>query len=285
MTQPVDLARALPLAPAHPTLPAQPGHGNCTLVGAGPGNPDLLTIAAVKAIRQATVLLVDDLVDDAVLDWAAPAARVVHVGKRGGCQSTPQAFILRLMLQEVQQGERVVRLKGGDPYVFGRGGEEVAALRAAGVAHTVVPGITAGIAAPAEAGIPVTDRRWAQGVLLVTGHAQPGHAGPDWAQLAHTARGGITLVIYMGITHSADITAALMAAGLAGSTPAAVVQNGCTPQQRSHVGTLRTLAGDIRRVGIASPAILVIGDVVRAAALMQDGGSSIDLPTPRAATA
>jgi uroporphyrin-III C-methyltransferase len=134
----------------------------------------------------------------------------------------------------------------------------------------VVPGITAGIAAPAEAGIPVTDRRWAQGVLLVTGHAQPGGAGPDWAQLAQAARGGITLVIYMGITHGADITAALMAAGLAGSTPAAVVQNGCTP--RSHATTLRALAGDIRRLGIGSPAILVIGDVVRAAEAMQENG-------------
>ena len=265
--------------------PATPRAGHVTLVGAGPGAADLLTVRAIRALRQATVVLVDDLVDAGVLRYVRPSARVVHCGKRGGAVSTQQGFIEAMLVTEALHGERVVRLKGGDPYVFGRGGEEVAALRAAGVAHTVVPGITAGIAAPAEAGIPVTDRRWAQGVLLVTGHAQPGHAGPDWAQLAHTARGGITLVIYMGITHSADITAALMAAGLAGSTPAAVVQNGCTPQQRSHVGTLRTLAGDIRRVGIASPAILVIGDVVRAAALMQDGGSSIDLPTPRAATA
>ena len=265
--------------------PATPRAGHVTLVGAGPGAADLLTVRAIRALRQATVVLVDDLVDAGVLRYVRPSARIVHCGKRGGAVSTQQGFIEAMLVTEALHGERVVRLKGGDPYVFGRGGEEVAALRAAGVAHTVVPGITAGIAAPAEAGIPVTDRRWAQGVLLVTGHAQPGHAGPDWAQLAHTARGGITLVIYMGITHSADITAALMAAGLAGSTPAAVVQNGCTPQQRSHVGTLRTLAGDIRRVGIASPAILVIGDVVRAAALMQDGGSSIDLPTPRAATA
>ena len=265
--------------------PATPRAGHVTLVGAGPGAADLLTVRAIRALRQATVVLVDDLVDADVLRYVRKSARVVHCGKRGGAVSTQQGFIEAMLVTEALHGERVVRLKGGDPYVFGRGGEEVAALRAAGVAHTVVPGITAGIAAPAEAGIPVTDRRWAQGVLLVTGHAQPGHAGPDWAQLAHTARGGITLVIYMGITHSADITAALMAAGLAGSTPAAVVQNGCTPQQRSHVGTLRTLAGDIRRVGIASPAILVIGDVVRAAALMQDGGSSIDLPTPRAATA
>ncbi|MBS0302860.1 MAG: uroporphyrinogen-III C-methyltransferase, partial [Proteobacteria bacterium] len=247
----------------------RPGH--VTLVGAGPGAADLLTVRAIRALRQATVVLVDDLVDAAVLRYVRPSARIVHCGKRGGAVSTQQGFIEAMLVTEALHGERVVRLKGGDPYVFGRGGEEAAALRAAGVAHTVVPGITAGIAAPAEAGIPVTDRRWAQGVLLVTGHAQPGHAGPDWAQLAQTARGGITLVIYMGITHSADITAALMAAGLPGSTPAAVVQSGCTPQQRAHVGTLRALAGDIRRLGMGSPAILVIGDVVRAAALMQDG--------------
>ena len=265
--------------------PATPRPGHVTLVGAGPGAADLLTVRAIRALRQATVVLVDDLVDAAVLRYVRPSARIVHCGKRGGAVSTQQGFIEAMLVTEALHGERVVRLKGGDPFVFGRGGEEVAALRAAGVAHTVVPGITAGIAAPAELGIPVTDRRWAQGVLLVTGHAQPGHAGPDWAQLAQAARSGITLVIYMGITHCADITAALMAGGLAGSTPAAVVQNGCTPQQRAHVGTLRTLAGDIRRLGIGSPAILVIGDVVRAAALMQDGGSSIDLPTPRAATA
>lgn len=250
--------------------PARAGH--VTLVGAGPGDADLLTLRAIRALRQASVVLVDDLVAAGVLRYVRRGARIVHCGKRGGAVSTQQGFIEAMLVAEALRGERVVRLKGGDPYVFGRGGEEVAALRAAGVPHTVVPGITAGIAAPAEAGIPVTDRRWAQGVLLVTGHAQPGGAGPDWAQLAQAARGGITLVIYMGITHGADITAALMAAGLAGSTPAAVVQNGCTPRSRSHATTLRALAGDIRRLGIGSPAILVIGDVVRAAEAMQENG-------------
>lgn len=249
--------------------PARAGH--VTLVGAGPGDADLLTLRAIRALRQASVVLVDDLVAAGVLRYVRKGARIVHCGKRGGAVSTQQGFIEAMLVAEALRGERVVRLKG-DPYVFGRGGEEVAALRAAGVPHTVVPGITAGIAAPAEAGIPVTDRRWAQGVLLVTGHAQPGGAGPDWAQLAQAARGGITLVIYMGITHGADITAALMAAGLAGSTPAAVVQNGCTPRSRSHATTLRALAGDIRRLGIGSPAILVIGDVVRAAEAMQENG-------------
>lgn len=280
---PINLRPAARHTSAASTAPTRPGH--VTLVGAGPGAADLLTVRAIRALRQATVVLVDDLVDTGVLRYVRPSARIVHCGKRGGAVSTQQGFIEAMLVAEAQRGERVVRLKGGDPYVFGRGGEEVAALRTAGVAHTVVPGITAGIAAPAETGIPVTDRRWAQGVLLVTGHAQPGSAGPDWAQLAQTARGGITLVIYMGITHSADVTAALMAAGLPGSTPAAVVQNGCTPQQRAHVGTLRTLAGDIRRLGMGSPAILVIGDVVRATTAMQAVMPSQDNPAFLAAQA
>ena len=229
MTQPVDLARALPLAPAHPALPAQPGHGSCTLVGAGPGNPDLLTIAAVKAIRQATVLLVDDLVDDAVLDWAAPAARVVHVGKRGGCQSTPQAFILRLMLQEVQQGERVVRLKGGDPFIFGRGGEEVQYLREHGIEPSIVNGITSGLAAITSLGAPLTHRDHAHGVVFVTGHAKPGGAGPDWVQLAHTAHSArLTLVIYMGMGSAARIQQELLC-GLPASRPWLMLLAPATP--------------------------------------------------------
>ena len=166
-----------------------------TLVGAGPGDPDLLTVRAVKAIRRATVLLVDDLVGDGVLRYARKTARIIHVGKRGGCQSTPQEFIHRLMVAQAKAGERVVRLKGGDPFVFGRGGEECDALRAAGIGVEVVSGLTAGIAGPASIGLPVTDRRHSRGVALVTGHQQPGCDGPDWAVLA---RSGLTLVIYMG---------------------------------------------------------------------------------------
>jgi len=126
---------------------AHPHPGSCTLVGAGPGDPELLTLKALKAIEAATLLLVDDLVSDAILAYAAPSARIVHVGKRGGCKSTPQAFIEKLMLQAARAGETVVRLKGGDPFIFGRGGEEVERLRAAGVPVTVVNGITAGLAA------------------------------------------------------------------------------------------------------------------------------------------
>ncbi|MEN9628788.1 MAG: hypothetical protein RJA10_2015, partial [Pseudomonadota bacterium] len=182
-----------------------------TLLGAGPGDPELLTIQAVKALRRATVALVDDLVDPGVLRWLRRSARVVAVGKRGGCASTPQAFIHRLMVSQALKGERVVRIKGGDPFVFGRGGEEADALRAAGVPVQVVSGLTAGIAGPAALGIPVTDRRHAPGVALVTGHAQDGGHGPDWAALA---RSGLTLVVYMGVARLGAIVDGLRGGGL-----------------------------------------------------------------------
>jgi uroporphyrin-III C-methyltransferase len=142
--------------------------GRCTLVGAGPGDPELLTLKAVKAIASATVLLVDDLVNDAVLAHASPSARIVHVGKRGGCKSTPQAFIDKLMITAVHEGEQVVRLKGGDPFIFGRGGEEVEHLRAAGIEVTVVNGITSGLAGMSSLGAPLTHREHAHGVVFVT---------------------------------------------------------------------------------------------------------------------
>ncbi len=173
-----------------------------TLVGAGPGDPELLTLKAVKALRRATVALVDDLVHPGVLRYLRKSARIVHVGKRGGCVSTPQAFIHKLMVAEAQRGERVVRLKGGDPFVFGRGGEECDALRQAGIEVEVVSGLTAGIAGPAAIGLPVTDRRYSRGVALVTGHAGSPDGDPDWAALA---RCGLTLVVYMGVSRGEAI--------------------------------------------------------------------------------
>ena len=174
------------------------GIGRCTLVGAGPGDPELLTLKALKAIQAATVLLVDDLVSDAIVQHAAPTARIVHVGKRGGCKSTPQAFIEKLMVMAVNEGENVVRLKGGDPFIFGRGGEEVEHLRAAGIDVQVINGITAGLAGLTSLGAPLTHREHAHGVVFITGHAKPGDAGTDWALLARTAREAkLTLVIYM----------------------------------------------------------------------------------------
>jgi uroporphyrin-III C-methyltransferase len=234
------------------------------LVGAGPGDPDLLTLKAVKALRQATVALVDDLVHPGALKFLRRSARIVHVGKRGGCASTPQAFIHRLMVAEAQRGERVVRLKGGDPFVFGRGGEECDALRAAGLEVEVVSGLSAGLAGPAAIGVPVTDRRHTRGVVLVTGHAGEPGAEPDWQALA---RCGLTLVVYMGVARVQAITAALRAGGLRGSTPAAVVCSAHTPAQRQAVCTLDSLVTTVKAEGLGSPAILVIGDVVQAAPL------------------
>ena len=233
-----------------------------TLVGAGPGDPELLTVKAVKALRRATVALVDELVDPGVLRYLRRSARVIPVGKRGGCVSTPQAFIHKLMIAEALRGERVVRLKGGDPFVFGRGGEECDALREAGVDVEVISGLTAGIAGPAAVGIPVTDRRHAPGVALVTGHAQRGAdggiVGPDWAALA---RSGLTIVIYMGVSRSEALVEQLLAAGLGRDKPAAVISAAHTPQQRHLRCTLGGLVQAIADEGLASPAVLVIGEV------------------------
>lgn len=243
---------------------AQP-FGRVTLVGAGPGDPDLLTLKAVKAITQATVLLVDDLVNPAVLTYAQPSARVVHVGKRGGCQSTPQAFIERLMVQEALQGERVVRLKGGDPMLFGRAGEEIEHLQAHGVAVDVVNGITAGLAAATSLNTPLTHRNHAHGVLLVTGHAKPGDAGPDWVALGRSAKEGkLTLVIYMGLTHLHTIQDGLLQS-LSAFTPALVVQHVSLPHQQQLATTLGQLQHDVATEQVSSPAIVVVGDVCAAA--------------------
>ena len=209
-------------------------NGKCTLVGAGPGDPELLTIKALKAIQAATVLFVDDLVSDDIVAFANPAARIVHVGKRGGCKSTPQAFIEKLMLLAAKEGENVVRLKGGDPFVFGRGGEEVEHLKAAGVEVNVVNGITAGLAAVTSLGVPLTHRQHAHGVVFVTGHAKPGDAGTDWPLLAATAhKAKLTLVIYMGVSGAERIQNELLC-GLPASTPVAVIQKRITANAAPH---------------------------------------------------
>ncbi len=249
------------------------GKGRCTLVGAGPGDPELLTLKAVKAIQSATVLLVDDLVSDEVVAFAQPGTRIVYVGKRGGCKSTPQAFIEKLMLMAVLEGEHVVRLKGGDPFIFGRGGEEVEHLRAAGVEVEVVNGITAGLAAVTSLGVPLTHREHAHGVVFVTGHAKPGDAGTDWRALAATARDAkLTLVIYMGVSGAGRIQAELLAA-LPGRTPVAVVQRASLPEQRHAVTTLADLQATIEREGLASPSVIVVGDVMGGLLALQQPAS------------
>ena len=250
--------------------------GQCTLVGAGPGDPELLTIQAVKAIQAATVLLVDDLVNDEIVTaYASPAARIVYVGKRGGCKSTPQAFIQKLMVMAAHEGENVVRLKGGDPFIFGRGGEEVEHLRAAGVQVAVVNGITAGLAAVTSLGVPLTHRQHAQGVVFVTGHAKLGNdretengdengdAGTDWRALAATAHSArLTLVIYMGVSGARRIQAELLT-GLPASTPVAVIQNASLPNQRQMVTTLGDLQARIESEQMRSPSVIVVGDVLK----------------------
>ena len=231
--------------------------GKVYLIGAGPGDPELLTLKAVRALARADVVLIDDLVDRRVLEYA-PAARVIEVGKRGGCKSTPQAFIERLMVRLARRGNIIARVKGGDPFVFGRGGEEALVLAQAGIACEVVPGITAGIGVPAALGIPVTHRAMACGATFVTAHARDG-TEPNWAALAQT---GTTLVIYMGMQRVAGIASALRAAGMPDATPAAAIQNGTTQQQRHVIATLATLADAVRGAGLGSPALIVIGEVV-----------------------
>jgi len=242
-------------------------NGKCTLVGAGPGDPELLTLKALKAIQRATVLFVDDLVSDEIVAFAAPGARIVHVGKRGGCKSTPQAFIEKLMVMAAREGENVVRLKGGDPFIFGRGGEEVEHLRAAGLEVEIVNGITAGLAAVTSLGVPLTHREHAHGVVFVTGHAKPGDAGTDWPALAATAHSArLTLVIYMGVSGAGRIQTELLT-GLPAATPVAVIQNASLPTQRHITTTLGALAGAIEAGGLASPSIIVVGDVIASLAL------------------
>jgi uroporphyrin-III C-methyltransferase len=283
-------ARAATAVPPGAASAALAFGGSCTLVGAGPGDPDLLTVKAVKAIQAATVLLVDDLVGEAIVALASPGARIVHVGKRGGCKSTPQAFIEKLMLMAVRDGERVVRLKGGDPFIFGRGGEEVEHLRAAGVQVEVVNGITSGLAAITSLGVPLTHREHAHGVVFVTGHAKPGDDGTDWRALAATARAArLTLVIYMGVSGVERIQQELLS-GLPAATPVAVIQHATLPAQRHAVATLSSLAATIRSEGLGSPSVIVVGDVLRglAAAAAPAGAANalpdaVRTPVPRAA--
>ena len=237
--------------------------GKVYLIGAGPGDVELLTLKAMRALGLADVALIDDLVNREVLQFLRPGARVIEVGKRGGCKSTPQAFIERLMARFARRGCVVARLKGGDPFVFGRGGEEAEALRAAGVAVEVINGITAGIGVPAALGIPVTHRDLAHGATFITGHARAGET-IDWRALVAS---GTTLVVYMGIANLTQIVAALRGAGMDGGTPVAVIQNGTLPNERSVVTRLAEVVAAVQRAGIGSPAIVVIGKVVSLAAV------------------
>ncbi len=226
------------------------------LVGAGPGDPELLTLKAVKALNQADIVMIDDLVNPAVLEHC-PGARVVPVGKRGGCRSTPQAFIHRLMLRYSRQGKCVVRLKGGDPCIFGRGSEEADWLTAHGIAVEMVNGITAGLAGATNCGIPLTLRGVARGVTLVTAHTQD-DSSLNWQALA---QGGTTLVVYMGVAKLPEIHESLLAGGMRADMPVAMIENASLPQQRECRSSLAAMVQDAWAFQLQSPAILVIGEV------------------------
>ncbi|MGL5997968.1 MAG: uroporphyrinogen-III C-methyltransferase [Pseudomonas proteolytica] len=230
------------------------------LVGAGPGDPELLTLKAVRALHEADVVLIDDLVNPTVLEHC-PGARVITVGKRGGCRSTPQDFIHRLMLRYVRQGKCVVRLKGGDPCIFGRGGEEATWLRERGVSVELVNGITAGLAGATNCDIPLTLRGISRGVTLVTAHTQD-DSSLNWRALAE---GGTTLVIYMGVAKLSEIARQLLEGGMAADMPVAMIENASLPQQRECRSSLARMQDDAQAFALKSPAILVIGAVAAAA--------------------
>jgi len=226
------------------------------LVGAGPGAADLITVRGLKALQRADVVVYDRLVDRELLELARPGAELVFAGKEGGGDHTPQHEINATLIAHARQGKTVVRLKCGDPFVFGRGGEEALQLARAGIACEVIPGVSAGASVPALAGIPVTHRGLAQSVTFATGHTAT--AEPDWEFLA----GAPTLVLFMGAHRLRELCAKLVWHGRSSTTPAALIEAGSLPRQRVVTGTLADLADKFERDGVGSPALLVVGEVV-----------------------
>ncbi len=260
--------------------------GRVTLVGAGPGDPDLLTVKAARALAQAEVVLYDHLVSEQVLALVPDEADCIYVGKESARHTLPQEEIIGLMLRLARNGRRVLRLKGGDPYIFGRGGEEAQALAEAGIPFDVIPGISAAQGAAACAGIPLTHRDHAASVLCVTGHLRaetPDQLGLDWPALARPHQ---TLVVYMGVAALPVISAELIRHGLAAETPAAIVERATMPDQRTLVGTIRSLPALAKQSGVRTPALIVIGGVVALHARLAPAcASAPPVATPRALTA
>lgn len=237
------------------------------IVGAGPGDPELLTLKALQALQDCDVIIHDRLVPAAILDRARRDARRLYVGKTRGDHSVPQDQIEQLMIDEARAGHRVVRLKGGDPFVFGRGGEELETLRAAGVPVFVIPGVTAALGCAASAGIPLTHRDHAQAVTFVTAQGKVGGEQPDWSRLAAPNH---TLAIYMGTDRAAETAASLIAAGRSAETPVAIVENGSRPDERVITGSLGDLGDLVRRARLTGPALLFVGECAAFSAAQLD---------------
>jgi uroporphyrin-III C-methyltransferase len=255
---PTEISAAQALATLRGAYPVF-APGEVWLVGAGPGDPGLLTLDALAGLVQADVVVHDALVDARVLALAREGARLHFAGKRGGKPSIAQEDISELLVELARRGQRVLRLKGGDPCVFGRGGEEILVLAAAGVPFRIVPGVTAGLAALASAWIPATQRGVNQAIILATGHDPDDGGGLDWSALARTRQ---PIVLYMGLRNLEAVAAALLRAGLPGGTPAAVIASATLPQQRVMVSSLERIAAESQDADLAAPALVVIGDIV-----------------------
>jgi uroporphyrin-III C-methyltransferase/precorrin-2 dehydrogenase/sirohydrochlorin ferrochelatase len=236
-----------------------PAAGEVYLVGTGPGDPELLTVGAAKLLQRADVVLYDNLVSAEVLALLPAEAERIYVGKRRNKHSLEQDDINQLMVDLARKGRRVLRLKGGDPFIFGRGGEELEFLAAAGVRFHMMPGVTAAVGVSAYAGIPLTHRRLAQSCTFVTGHLQDGSMDLDWPMLARARQ---TVVVYMGLLGLPTLCAKLIEHGRDPATPIAIIQRGTTPQQRVLEGTLATLPDQVAAAGLHAPTLIIVGEVV-----------------------